>query len=45
MELVPNSEIRGPLHVVRCFGELALFSLIQFARTVDDAIVELGDDE
>lgn len=43
MEL-PNSEIRGPLHLVRCFGQLAVMYLCELAEKLDDALdVDFGD--
>lgn len=34
---IPN-HLKGPLHITRCFGELALLSLMNTARNGGDAI-------
>lgn len=43
MEIFRN-EIRSPLHIVRCVGELLLMRIIEDVRAFDDAIVELPDE-
>lgn len=39
-----KDNIRGPLHLVRCMGELTLMYLAELAEKMDDALdVDFGD--
>lgn len=38
-----TGEIKSPLHIARCFGELVLLSLVEHMREVDDSLdVDFG---
>ena len=45
MNSEPQREIGGPLHLVRCMGELALMYLVEQMYKIDDALdVDFGED-